>query len=107
MSGEVDHTVHIARVIAGLREVRDPEVGLNVVDMGLIYQLRIDEISKRILVVMTLTTQFCPMGHAIIDGVEHNLQSRFPDYGVQVSVTFDPVWNQQMISQEGRAFLGG
>jgi metal-sulfur cluster biosynthetic enzyme len=95
----------IASVISGLREVRDPEIGLNVVDMGLIYQLRIDEISKKILVVMTLTTQFCPMGHAIVDGVEHNLLFHFPDYTIQVSVTFDPVWSQQMISQAGIEFL--
>lgn len=106
MNRVADHTVNFANALAGLREVRDPEIGLNVVDMGLIYQLQIDETAKRIFVIMTLTTQFCPMSHAIVDGVENNLLSHFPGYTVQVNVTFDPVWNQAMISQQGIEFLG-
>jgi metal-sulfur cluster biosynthetic enzyme len=91
--------------MAGLREVTDPEVGLNVVDMGLIYELNMEEETKKILVLMTLTSQFCPMGHSIVDGVENNLKANFPDFEVQVRVTFDPPWSQEMISQEGLDFL--
>jgi metal-sulfur cluster biosynthetic enzyme len=99
------HTVNVANALAGLREVLDPEIGLNVVDMGLVYQLEIDEAVRKIVVIMTLSTQFCPMGHSIIDAVENNLLAHFPGYTVLVKVVFEPVWNQQMISKEGLDFL--
>jgi metal-sulfur cluster biosynthetic enzyme len=105
MTAITNHTIKRTNALAGLREVLDPEVGLNVVDMGLIYLLDIDEDAKKIFVIMTLTTQFCPMGHSIVDGVENNLKTNFPDYRVQVNVAFDPPWSQEMISQEGLDFL--
>ena len=95
----------VSNALAGLREVLDPEIGLNVVDMGLIYQLQIDEAARKIFVIMTLSTQFCPMGHSIVDGVENNLLAHFPDYTVLVKVVFEPAWNQGMISKEGLDFL--
>lgn len=100
-----NHTTNCSRALAGLREVLDPEVGLNVVDLGLIYQLNFEEGAKKVFALMTLTTQFCPMGGAIVDGVTNSLESGFPDYDVQVTVTFDPSWNQEMISKEGIDFL--
>jgi metal-sulfur cluster biosynthetic enzyme len=57
-----NNAITVANALAGLREVLDPEIGLNVVDMGLIYQLQIDEAARKIFVIMTLSTQFCPMG---------------------------------------------
>lgn len=100
-----NNTANVAGALAGLREVLDPEIGLNVVDMGLIYQLQIDEAARKIFVIMTLSTQFCPMGHSIVDGVENNLLAHFPGYTVLVKVVFEPVWSQQMISKEGLDFL--
>ena len=100
-----NNTDHVANALAGLREVLDPEIGLNVVDMGLIYQLQIDEAAGKIFVIMTLSTQFCPMGHSIVDGVENNLLARFPGYTVLVKVVFEPAWTQEMISKEGLDFL--
>ena len=91
--------------LAGLHEVLDPEIGLSVVDMGLIYQLNFEEEEKKIFGVMTLSTQFCPMGQSIVDGVRNNLASGFPEYDVQVELTFDPSWNYEMISKEGQDFL--
>ena len=98
-------TDNVANALAGLREVLDPEIGLNVVDMGLIYQLQIDEAAAKIFVIMTLSTQFCPMGHSIVDGVENNLLAHFPGYTVLVKVVFEPAWTQEMISKEGLDFL--
>jgi metal-sulfur cluster biosynthetic enzyme len=105
MNVVTNHTTNCSKALAGLKEVLDPEVGLNVVDLGLIYQLNFEEEAKKILALMTLTTQFCPMGGAIVDGVTNSLESGFPDYNVLVSVTFDPPWNQEMISKEGIDFL--
>ena len=52
--------------LAALQNVMDPEIGLNIVDLGLIYQLDFDESEKKIYCAMTLTTQFCPMGDEFI-----------------------------------------
>jgi len=91
--------------LACLHDVPDPEIGISVVDMGLIYQLDFEEDGKKIFGVMTLSTQFCPMGQSIVDGVRNNLASNFPGYDVQVNVTFDPPWSYEMISKEGHEFL--
>lgn len=100
-----DLTERTAAALTALREVPDPELGLNVVDMGLIYGLSITEETKIIFVLMTLSTQFCPMGQSIIDAVTNRLQAAFPGYDVQVTVTFDPPWRPEMISEEGQHFL--
>lgn len=92
--------------LAALEGVVDPEIGLNVVDLGLIYQIDFDETAKKVYCKMTLTTQFCPMGESIKEGVKKSLEESFVNYGVDIDLTFDPVWNYDMISEEGRLFLG-
>ena len=91
--------------LAALRNVIDPEIGLNVVDLGLIYQIDIDEMEKKIFCTMTLTTQFCPMGESITDTAKETLRTAFPGYEPVIGLTFDPHWNHEMISKEGREFL--
>jgi metal-sulfur cluster biosynthetic enzyme len=99
-----DH-VNCDIALEGLHDVIDPEVGLNVVDMGLIYGLNFDETRKEIGVLMTLSTRFCPMGESIIEAVGNNLRTNFSDWDIEVELTFDPAWNVEMISEEGRIFL--
>jgi metal-sulfur cluster biosynthetic enzyme len=89
-----------------LYEVIDPEIGLNIVDLGLVYALSINDEAKTIHVRMTLTTQFCPMGDSILKSVEETLVDCFPDYKVEVELVFEPRWDAGMISEEGQAFLG-
>lgn len=91
--------------ITALKEVEDPEIGLNVVDLGLIYQVDFDEANKKIYCTMTLTTQFCPMGESISNSVNKALEQTFPDHEISVNVIFDPPWNSQKISDKGREFL--
>lgn len=92
--------------LAALGEVYDPEIGLDVVSLGLIYQVDFDEEAKKIYLTMTLTTQFCPMGESIVDNVKGAVEGAFPGYEVQVNLTFSPPWSYERISEEGRAFLG-
>jgi metal-sulfur cluster biosynthetic enzyme len=94
---------HIA--LAALEQVTDPEIGLNVVDLGLIYQIDFDEVENKIFVLMTLTTQFCPMGESISGAVARVIEHTFQDYTVQLEITFSPHWNNTMISREGKRFL--
>lgn len=88
-----------------LEYVFDPEIGLNVVDLGLIYQIDFDEPEHTVLCTMTLTTEYCPMGESIIDGVRVALEVTFPGYAVTVNLTFDPAWNHDRISEAGLNFL--
>lgn len=94
------------QALVGLYEVYDPEIGLNVVDLGLIYQLDFDEADKRLYATMTLTTQFCPMGESITGAVTQSLSGAFPDWSVNVDLVFDPPWDYSKISPEGKEFLG-
>ncbi|MEO7043718.1 MAG: metal-sulfur cluster assembly factor, partial [Ferruginibacter sp.] len=91
--------------LAALQNVIDPEIGLNVVDLGLIYQMDFDEGKKKVYCSMTLTTQFCPMGESISTGVRNALQNVFKQDVIDVTLTFDPPWNHERISEEGKIFL--
>jgi metal-sulfur cluster biosynthetic enzyme len=91
--------------LAALQNVMDPEIGLNVVDLGLIYQVDFEEANMIVFCTMTLTTQFCPMGESITDGARQALENVFPGYQVNVELTFDPPWNHDMISEEGGEYL--
>lgn len=91
--------------ISGLYNVIDPEIDLNIIDLGLVYQIDFNEESKTVVVTMTLTTQFCPMGESIIESATQAVQESFPDDEIQVNLTFDPPWDTSMITEEGNTFL--
>ena len=91
--------------LGALKFVDDPEIRLNVVDLGLIYQIDFDENNKKLFCSHSLTTQFCPMGETINSGITNALEQTFPDYEVETKITFDPPWNSSKISEEGREFL--
>ena len=88
-----------------LKEVMDPEVELNIVDLGLIYNLDFDG-DKRVNIVMTLSTPACPLGDAIILNVKESIKKHYPEFDVNVNLVFDPPWTPSMISDEGKAILG-
>lgn len=91
--------------LASLQQVIDPEIGLNIVDLGLVYQIDFDEAEKKVFVSMTLTTQFCPMGESIHNSATRALQQAFPAYVIQVDLVFDPPWSHERISEQGQLFL--
>ncbi|MGB3007278.1 MAG: metal-sulfur cluster assembly factor [Chitinophagaceae bacterium] len=91
--------------LAALQNVIDPEIGISVVDLGLIYQVDFDEEKKKVFVTMTLTTQFCPMGESITGAVKRALEHTFSDDEIIVELTFNPPWNHERISEEGKQFL--
>ncbi|MEW6583402.1 MAG: metal-sulfur cluster assembly factor [Actinomycetota bacterium] len=86
-----------------LSQVVDPELGLDIVELGLVYRLDIDD--ARIGVTMTLTTAGCPLHDVIVGGVERAL-TRPGGPPVDVEVVFDPPWTPEMIGAEGRRALG-
>lgn len=99
-------SIKCSQALSDLYNVYDPEIGLNVVDLGLIYQIDFDDAAKRIDAEMTLTTQFCPMGESITGNVTKSLTNNFPEWEVHVNLTFEPPWDYSKISPEGQEFLG-
>lgn len=93
------------RALAALHHVIDPEIGLNIVDLGLLYQIDFDEGNKIIFVSMTLTTQFCPMGDSIRSHAVQAMQQAFAEYTISVELEFDPPWSTERISEQGNKFL--
>jgi metal-sulfur cluster biosynthetic enzyme len=91
--------------LAALEQVKDPEIGLNVVDLGLIYQVDFDLAQQLVSMRMTLTTAFCPMGESISSAVKRVMQNTFPDMKIDLQLSFDPPWNAERISAAGREFL--
>jgi len=88
-----------------LKDVMDPEVELNIVDLGLIYNLDFDG-EKKVNIVMTLSTPACPLGDAIVLNVKESIKKHYPEFDVNVNLVFDPPWTPNLISEEGKAKLG-
>lgn len=86
-----------------LKEVHDPELGVNVVDLGLIYDIEIEEGDVRIR--MTLTTPGCPMHTAIVGGVRAVLGQQPGIGSVDVEVVWEPRWTPERMTPEGREAL--
>lgn len=91
-------------IVEYLKEVYDPEISVNVYDLGLIYELNIDESRNHCDVVMTLTSAFCPAADEIIADV-HQAVTRVVET-CDVRVTFDPPFGPEMMSDDARMLLG-
>jgi probable FeS assembly SUF system protein SufT len=102
--GNLDRLVEDA-----LRSCYDPEIPVNIVDLGLVYDTRIAPLPEgghRVDVKMTLTAQGCGMGAAIAADAEEKLSGLPGVEQATVEVVWDPPWNPRMISEEGRKILG-
>jgi metal-sulfur cluster biosynthetic enzyme len=87
-----------------LYEVIDPELGVNIVDLGLVYDVLIDDGS--VVVVMTLTTPGCPLAGFMEDEI-HRCLSQFPQVrAAEVEIVWDPPWDPELMSDEAREQLG-
>lgn len=88
-----------------LKFVIDPEVEVNIVDMGLIYKVEYDG-EKKVDIEMTLSTPACPIGDAIVLNVKEAIIGKFPDFEVEVKLVFDPPWTPDKVSEAGKQILG-
>ena len=93
-------------VYDALRTVLDPELGINIIDLGLVYGVIISD-DGRIGVTMTLTTPGCPMHASFSEDIEQTLWTSIPGLtGVDINLVWEPRWSPSMISNEGLAELG-
>jgi metal-sulfur cluster biosynthetic enzyme/Fe-S cluster assembly iron-binding protein IscA len=88
-----------------LKQVIDPELGLNIVDLGLIYRVEID--GCRVHVTMTMTTPACPLSAHIEQEARRSIRERFPGTSeIEVKLVWSPPWNPQMMSDEAKQQMG-
>ena len=89
-----------------LRGVKDPELNLNIVDLGLVYEVDVDP-EGDVTVKMTLTSPGCPAGPEIVNDVNQTLQDLEGVKSVDVEIVWEPYWTPEKIDPRVRAFLGG
>jgi metal-sulfur cluster biosynthetic enzyme len=99
------HEALLARVEAALREVIDPEIGLDVVELGLVYGVELDP-HGQVRVRLTMTTPACPLGEHIAADAEARVASVEGVSRVDVELVWDPPWTPERLSASAKATLG-
>jgi FeS assembly SUF system protein len=94
------------RVIDVLKTVYDPEIPVNIYDLGLIYRIDLDDTATELSVDMTLTAPNCPAADFIVEDVRQKLESISGITKVDVQLVFEPEWNKDMMSEEAKVELG-
>mgnify|MGYP004642981291 FL=1 len=92
-------------IIRALRQVYDPEIPVNIYDLGLIYELRVDE-GHNVFIQMTLTAPNCPMADYVVDEVQKSVEDVPGVVSVKVELVFEPVWDKSRMSEEALVELG-
>jgi len=92
-------------IIEKLKGVYDPEIPVNIYDLGLIYNVNVDK-KNNVNIIMTLTAPGCPLADILVDEVKKAAQSVKGIKNVKVDLTFDPPWDKSMMSEEARLELG-
>jgi len=93
------------KIIENLREVYDPEISINIYDLGLIYNIDLSELPKA-CITHTLTSAFCPAADQIVADIKHAAMDIEGVDSCFIETTFDPPFSQDMMSEEARLALG-
>lgn len=94
-----------ADILDALTTVIDPELGMNIVDLGLVYDVHVEQAAVSIL--MTMTTPACPVAPHLVDQVKLTIGTGFPAVqSVDVQLVWEPEWHPLMMSWKARAQLG-
>ena len=92
-------------ILAALKTVIDPELGINIVDLGLVYHA--ERNASGIDIAVTMTTPACPLGEMMSEEIQRVLRERFPEEpDVRVDIVWDPPWSADLMSEESRRQLG-
>jgi FeS assembly SUF system protein len=101
--GQVEETG--SRIIEVLRTVYDPEIPVNIYELGLIYKIDVED-DDQVLVEMTLTSPHCPVAETLPGEVEQKVAAVEGVAGCEVKVVWDPPWNPSMMTEEAQLELG-
>jgi metal-sulfur cluster biosynthetic enzyme len=101
----MDEIPNEERIRTELRQVIDPELGVNIIDLGLVYELKIQDNELR--VVMTMTSPACPLNVYLSDSIRKILIRSFPGIkSVTVDFVWNPPWSPERMTQDARRLLG-
>lgn len=93
-------------VIEVIKQCYDPEIPINIWDLGLIYDIHLDPPGETLDIRMTLTAQACPSAREIPMTLKSKLEDQLKFKSVEIELTFDPPWTPERISEEGKKKLG-
>ncbi len=94
-----------SRIIGVLKSIYDPEIPVNIFDLGLIYEISVDE-DKIAHVTMTLTAPNCPMAEMLVEEVKYKVAGTRGVKDCDLILTFDPPWDKDMMTDEAKLELG-
>jgi|SRR5574344_177603 FeS assembly SUF system protein len=92
-------------VILSIKQVYDPEIPVNIYDLGLIYELNINP-AHEVYIKMTFTAPNCPMADEVLEDIRHNVEQTPGVTKCTIDLVFEPAWDQSMLSDEARVALG-
>lgn len=92
-------------IIMALRQVYDPEIPVNIYDLGLVYELKVDE-GHNVYIQMTLTAPNCPMADYVVDAVKAAVEDVPGVVSAKIELVFEPVWDKSRMSEEALVELG-
>ncbi len=92
-------------IVAMLKTVYDPEIPVNVYDLGLIYKIEVDD-TMHVRIDMTLTAPNCPAADFLVEDVRMKVESVEGVKGVDINLVFEPEWTKDMLSEEAKLELG-
>jgi len=105
MAGEDNYLQLDARIVEVLKTIHDPEIPVNIYELGLIYEIVVDEDST-VHISMTLTAPNCPMADDLLGEVNQKVKGMEGVEDLDLKLTFDPPWDQSMLSEEAALSLG-
>jgi metal-sulfur cluster biosynthetic enzyme len=97
-------TVQKAEVFEALKQVYDPEIPADIVNLGLVYEVLVDD--DRVVVKMTTTAPGCPVGNYIVAQAKRTIERLEGVKEIDIELVYDPPWQESMITEEGRRMLG-
>ena len=97
-------TIKYEDIVNQMKEVFDPEIPVNIYDLGLIYEIKIDE-EKKVEVIMTLTSPNCPVAESLPQEVSQKIKNLNGMKSLAVYLTFDPPWDKDMMSEDAKLAL--
>ena len=97
-------TIKKEDIVNQMKEVFDPEIPVNIYDLGLIYEIKIDE-EKKVEIIMTLTSPNCPVAESLPQEVSQKIKNLHGMKSLAVYLTFDPPWDQNMMSEDAKLAL--
>ena len=94
-----------SKIIDELKKIHDPEIPVNIYDLGLIYEIRVKD-NNDVLITMTLTSPNCPVAESLPVDVKNGIAAIHGVANVEVEITFDPPWSRDMMTEAARLDLG-